>query len=123
MKIFNCFDIVKIIIEEASNQFSPLFREDPFKLSRLKSQCDYIDKIANQYNGISCEVEIDSITTEISIILALDDKSLVLSSIILPQLAQSEIFFDEEHSICLKFIVPGIWSKNKLRKELTTCLN
>lgn len=95
----------------------PLFREDPLKLSRLKSQCDCIDKIANQYNGISCEVEIDSITTEISIILALDDKSLVLSSIILPQLAQSEIFFDEEHLICLKFIVPGIWSKTSFERN------
>jgi hypothetical protein len=56
MKYFNCFNIVKLVTDEASNQFSPLFSENSLKLSRLKSQCDYINKIANQYNGISCEI-------------------------------------------------------------------
>ena len=71
MKYFNCFNIVKLVTDEASNQFSPLFSENSLKQSRLKSQCDCINKIANQYNGISCEIEIDSITIEIRIMLRL----------------------------------------------------
>ena len=50
MKYFNCFNIVKLVTDEASNQFSPLFSENSLKQSRLKSQCDCINKIANQYN-------------------------------------------------------------------------
>ena len=67
MKYFNCFNIVKLVTDEASSQFSPLFSENLLKQSRLKSQCDYINKIANQYNGISCEIEIDSITMEMGV--------------------------------------------------------
>ena len=46
MEYFNCFNIVKLVTDEASNQFSPLFSENSLKQSRLKSQCDYINKIA-----------------------------------------------------------------------------
>ena len=123
MKYFNCFNIVKLVTDEASNQLSPLFSENSLKLSRLKSQCDYINKIANQYNGISCEIEIDSITMEIRIMLTLADKHLALSSINCPQPVKSEIYLNEDNLICLDFLVPGIWSKSQPRKELPRCLN
>ena len=97
MKYFNCFNIVKLVTDEASKQFSPLFSENSLKLSRLKSQCDYINKIANQYNGISCEIEIDSITMEIRIMLTLADKHLDLSSINCPQPVKSEIYLNEDN--------------------------
>ena len=123
MKYFNCFNIVKLVTDEASKQFSPLFSENSLKLSRLKSQCDYINKIANQYNGISCEIEIDSITMEIRIMLTLADKHLTLSSINCPQPVKSEIYLNEKNLICLYFLVPGIWSKSQPRKELPRYLN
>ena len=112
MKYFNYFNIVKLVTDEASNQFSPLFSENSLKQSRLKSQCDCINKIANQYNGISCEIEIDSITMEIRIMLTLADKHLALSSINCPQPVKSEIYLNEDNLICLDFLVPGIWSKS-----------
>ena len=37
MEYFNFFNIVKLVTDEASNQFSPLFSENPLKHSRLKS--------------------------------------------------------------------------------------
>ena len=36
MKYFNCFNIVKLVTDEASSQFSPLFSENLLKQSRLK---------------------------------------------------------------------------------------
>ena len=122
MEYFNCFNIVRLVTDEASTQFSPLFIENSLKQSRLKSQCDYINKIANQYNGISCEIEIDSITMEIRIMLTLADTHLALS-INCPQPVKSEIYLNEENLICLDFLVPGIWSKSQPRKELPRCLN
>ena len=114
MEYFNCFNIVRLVTDEASTQFSPLFIENSLKQSRLKSQCDYINKIANQYNGISCEIEIDSITMEIRIMLTLADTHLALSSINCPQPVKSEIYLNEENLI---------WSKSQPRKELPRCLN
>ena len=78
-------------------------------------------KVSN--NGISCEIEIDSITMEIRIMLTLADKHLALASINCPQPVKSEIYLNEENLICLDFIVPGIWSKSQPRKELPRCLN
>ena len=123
MEYFNCFNIVRLVTDEASTQFSPLFIENSLKQSRLKSQCDYINKIANQYNGISCEIEIDSITMEIRIMLTLADTHLALSSINCSQPVKSELDRYEEDLSCLDFLVPGIWSKSQPRKELPRCLN
>ena len=120
MNTFKCFDVVKMVTDEATAQFAPLFYENPVKLSHIENLCSYIDFLIEKYNGISCDVEINSINLEIKITITFQTNEIVLSKDLV---CYSQISFHSiNHKfIDLEFLFPGIWSKIS-SKEVSSCL-
>ena len=72
MSFAKCFDVVTMVIDEASEQFDeaseqfgfPLY-EDEDKKEELEEYCDMIDAFARRFGGVSYEAEVDDKTTDI----------------------------------------------------------
>lgn len=100
-----------MVIDEATNQFAPLFYDNPKKLSQLKKCCSSIDLLIQKYNCISCDVEVDSISLEIKITLTFPTKNNFIFPTNLTYHSQISCYPGKDNSINLKFLFPGIWSK------------
>lgn len=120
MNTFKCFDVVKMVTNEATSQFAPLFYENSVKLSHIEKLCSYIDFLIEKYNGISCDVEINSINLEIKITITFQTNEIVLSK---DFAYHNQISFHSinDKYIDLEFLFPGIWSKFS-SKEVLSCL-
>lgn len=110
MNTFKCFDVVKMVTDEATAQFAPLFYENPVKLSHIENFCSYIDFLIKKYNGISCDVEINSISLEIKVTITFQTDEIQLPKDLA---CHSQISFHSINNqfIDLEFLFPGIWSK------------
>lgn len=69
MGFVKCYDVVKMVTEEATKQFGVLLKVDEEKLHKLKSCCEMIDDLSKKFDGISYEVEVNDETTDITISL------------------------------------------------------
>lgn len=120
MNTFKCFDVVKMVTAEATAQFAPLFYENPIKLSHIEHLCSYIDFLIEKYNGISCNVEINSISLEIKVTITFQTDEFLLPKDLA---CHSQISFHSINNkfIDLEFLFPGIWSKIS-SKEVSSCL-
>lgn len=67
MAAVKCFDVVTMVTDEATKQFGSLVTEDEEKKNILKSYCSIIDDIADRFNGVAFEVDVDDETADITI--------------------------------------------------------
>lgn len=120
MNTFKCFDVVKMVTNEATTQFAPLLYENSVKLSHTEKLCSYIDFLIEKYNGISCDVEINSINLEIKVSITFQTNEIVFPKDLA---CHSQISFHSINNkfIDLEFVFPGIWSKIS-SKEVPSCL-
>lgn len=69
MGFAKCFDVVTMVTDEATAQFGSLLCEEQSKKETLKVYCDMIDSLAERFDGVSFEVEMDDDTTDITVSL------------------------------------------------------
>lgn len=115
MAFIKCFDAVEMVLDEASKQFAPLFREDKEKKNILKTYCDVIDTIAADFHGESFEVEVDDI--KMSVTIKLECQDMIIRSAEHPfyELTRhaNAVSFSkgDGDNLCVGFVFPSIWEK------------
>ena len=110
-----CFDVVSMVVEEATDRFSPLWKVDNDNYSILRQYCSAIDSISNEFDGESFEVEVDEITMEVTVVLECDEVIIEKDNHILYELAKRAVRYgfsvSEDGNLLVKFVFPGLWDK------------
>lgn len=111
-----CFDVVKMVTDEASKQFGSMWKANEERENALEKCCADIDSIAEEFNGISLEASVNDTTTDIKISLVcpevLFESSLHRVYSLIPN-AKSFGFskVKNEDALQIDFVFPGIWDK------------
>ncbi len=115
MSFVKCFDVISMVIEEATNQFSPLWEVDKDSCDILKQYCSVIDSLAEEFNGESFDVSIDDIKMTIGITLECPDITIESAAHNFYKLAQrsNSVSFSvsEDGNLNVKFVFPSVWRK------------
>lgn len=110
-----CFDVVSMIVEEATNQFSPIFKLDKEKYRILEQYCQAIDDLSDEFQGISYDVEVDDIKMTITITLECVDMYIGEKShkyyALVQRTAAVGFSVSETGNLNVKFVFPSIWYK------------
>lgn len=110
-----CFDVVSMVVDEATSQFSPLWKLNREKYRILKQYCGVLDSLAEEFDGESFDVEIDDIAMTISITMECHDVTIESQNHKYYSLAQRAIAFgfstSEDGLLCAKFVFPSVWDK------------
>ena len=113
---FQSFPIAKMVIDEATDRFAPLFRPVPEDLKIFRSYCDEcFDKIIAEQDVEAMTCEVDEETMDVRIILDMftlescDPNSPVQK---LMQVAQSvEVQNPDGENVRVIFTFPPLWTK------------
>lgn len=115
MSFIKCFDVVSMVVEEACDQFSPLWKLDKEKYRVLERYCKIIDDLSDEFDGISYDVEVDDITMTIAITLECQDMNIQQQSHKYYALAQRAVTFgfsvSNDGNLNVEFVFPGVWYK------------
>lgn len=113
--MIKCYDVVSMILDEATSQFKPLWKQNDEKRYILKEYCEAIDEIAAEFCGISYDVEVDEISMEICVCLECDEIIIKTKEHRLYDLVERSIKFEisagENDMQNVKFVFPGIWDR------------
>lgn len=113
--MINCFDVVSMVIEDANNRFTPLWKVDNEKHDILKQYCEYMDKLSTDFNGMSFDVEIDEIQMTIKIVLECTDIIIEQPTHYFYELAKRTNKFgfsvSEDGNLNISFVFPSIWER------------
>lgn len=112
---FKCFDVVSSVVEEANERFAPLWKMDEEKYDILENYCEVIDKLIEDSDGISFDVEVDEIKMTIAVeietadVVITDRKSPVYE--LFKRAISAGFRQSEEGNVITKFVFPSIWEK------------
>lgn len=110
-----CFDVVSMVVEEATKQFSPIWKLDDEKYRILEQYCTIIDDLSDEFEGISYDVEVDDINLTTAITLECPDMSIGQSAHKFYSLVQRAISVNfsssEDGNLNIKFVFPSLWDK------------
>ena len=116
MSFVKCYDVAEMVLDEASKQFAPLFRENGERKQILKSYCEVIDSLAEEFNAESFDVEVDDIKTTVSIKMECQDITITSEQHPLYELAGHAMDVRFSHSeddlMVVEFVFPSIWEKS-----------
>lgn len=115
MSFVKCFDVVSMVVDEATSQFAPLWKINKEKYRILKQYCDVLDCLAKEFDGESFDVEVDDIAMTITIKLECHEITIESKNHNYYSLAQRTIAFGfsttEEGLLCAKFVFPSVWDR------------
>lgn len=114
MARLKCFDVAKMVIDEATSQFGVLWRVSDNKLCKFNSNCDLIDELSDESHGVSYDVDINDETMDISVTLECEDLIADSKDHVIYRLMNStksiNMFAHDGH-LCIKFKFGSIWDK------------
>lgn len=114
MKLVKCFDVVSMVVDEATEEFGGFF----WKLNQesydiLKQYCDVIDSLSDEFGGIAYDVSVDDITHMISITLECDEIVIINKKHRFYDLAErSELLkfsISKNGNLNVGFVFPSVW--------------
>lgn len=113
MGSIRCYDAVEMIIDEATKQFSPVFKEDSEKKKKLERYCEWIGFTAEESGGEAYAIEVDDTTMDITVSLTCKEiETAAESSVFYMLLSKTKSFkiedIDDMH-IKISFVFDGIW--------------
>lgn len=115
MSFIKCFDVASMVIDDATERFSPLWKPNSERLDIFKEYCDAIDKLSKEFDGESFEVEVDEISLEITVSLECDEVIIESSNHILYELAKRTVKYgfsvSDEGNLLVKFVFPSLWDR------------
>lgn len=111
-----CFDVVSMVVDEASKQFGSIIWElNKEKYDVLKNYCEAIDKLSDSFDGVSFEAEVDEINMTIKITLecaeAIVDSPNHIYYKLLERSKSFGISVTDNNTINLSFVFPSLWDK------------
>lgn len=116
MSFVKCYDVVEMVVEDANEQFGVMWRVNREKETLLKKNCSIIDNIANEFGGVSFEVNINDITMDITVSLVCSDMIVENNrhkfySLINNTKGFSFTKAEDGDNLQVNFVFPGIWEK------------
>lgn len=115
MNSVKCYDVVKMVLDEATEQFGSLMRESDEERAMIESCCPMIDELSDKFGGVSYEVGVDDKTLEIIMSLVCEEFETDAMSSKFCELSNhaKKINFSSENDemIKIEFIFEGIWQK------------
>lgn len=111
-----CFDVVSMVVEEATDQFYPLWEINKERYGILKQYCDVLDSLSTEFNGESFEAEVDDVSMTVTITMECQEITIESKNHRYYSLAKRAISFgfsvSDDGLLCAKFVFPSIWEKN-----------
>ena len=115
MNLVKCFDAVSMVVEEATNQFAPLWGIDSHKYEILEQYCKAIDELASEFSGISYDVGVDEIEMTVQVVLECLDLTVASRKHRFYELAERSLSFgfstSEDGNLNVKFVFPSVWER------------
>ena len=109
--MFKCYDIVEMVINEATNRFAPLWEVNDRYNDILKSYCQVIDIIADRNSCESYDVEVDE--ERMTIKIELECQDFESEDTYLTELIKHTVEFgfsvSDENTLLVRFVFPSIW--------------
>lgn len=116
MSFVKCFDVVSMVVDEATDQFSPLWVVNKDKYDVLKQYCGVLDNLAKEFDGESFEVEVDDIAMTITISMECKEMTIETANHQYYSLAQRSTSFGfsvaSNGNLVVQFTFPSVWSKS-----------
>ena len=107
------YDIVEMVIDEATEQFGNRWVIPKAKKKNLKTDCDLIDRLVSEFDCESAEADIDDETLKLKVSVVCPDMVLEYGRIhpffTLIQHAESFSFSAVEDSLKVDFVFAGLW--------------
>ncbi|MCD7821039.1 MAG: hypothetical protein LUG64_02380 [Clostridiales bacterium] len=101
------------VTDEATRQFGYLFHEDQTRKQDLQTCCKHIDNLAERFNGVSYDIEVNEDTMDISIALNCDEFQIEDHSdeicVLMDYTKYVSFKKYAEDVVQIKFIFDGIW--------------
>ena len=115
MSLVNTYDIVDMVVEEASEQFGSRWGISKDKRKNLKTDCTLIDRLVSEFDCESAEAEIDDETMKLKVSIVCPDMVLEYGRthpfFTLIQHAELFSFSAVKDSIKVDFVFAGLWEK------------
>lgn len=115
MDVIKCFDVVSMVVEDATEKFKPLMRLNKERMDILKQYCDAIDSLSEEFDGESFEVEVDEITMEVTLALTCGEIIIEDSNHIFYELIKRSTRYifstSKDGELMVKFVFPSLWDK------------
>lgn len=115
MESVRCYDVVKMVLDEATEQFGSLMRENEEERTMIENCCSIIDELSVKFGGVSYEAGVEDKTLEIIISLVCEEFETDAVSSGFCELFNhtKKIKFSSENDemIKIEFIFEGIWQK------------
>lgn len=113
--LVKCFDVVEMVVDEATSQFAPIWKLNKENLRILNQYCAIIDSLAEEFGGVSFDVEVDDIEMTITIQMECQDMVIDSRQHKYYSLARRSVSLGfsatEEGMLNVKFVFPSIWDK------------
>ena len=118
MSFVKCFDVVNMVLEEATEQFAPLWQQDSSRAEQLRRYCGIIDSVVDEFGGTCFEVEVDEDTMQIHLELVcqkviFQENSKLLS--VIRRSAVTRIVRRNGNELGIHFVFSGVWQFNATR--------
>ena len=112
--MINTFEIVDEVINEATAQFRG-WKIDQEKYDILKHYCEVFDRMIDDFDAESVDVEVDDIRMTVAITVECTDFTIDESNSVYYELiSRSEAFNvsqSEDNNLDLTFVFPSVWEK------------
>lgn len=117
MPEIRCFDITEMVLDEATEQFSPIWVVDEEKKKVLKQYCEALDILSEEFNGQAFEVDVDEVKMTISIKMFCEEITVYEEPHLFYDLggralSMSFSYSEEDDTMAVEFVFPSIWKKS-----------
>ena len=110
-----CFDAFSMVVDEATSQFAPIWKENKENKRVLAQYCEAIDSMLDEFGGESFEVDVDDVKMTITVKLECRDMTLETQKHKYYDLAQRALSFgfsvSESGNLVVEFVFPSIWER------------
>lgn len=110
-----CFDAVSMVTDEATAQFSPLWKENRENKKLLAQYCRAIDSLSDEFGGKSFDVEVDDVKMTVTVRLECDDMTLKSQAHKYYDLVKRSVSFgfsaSKSGDLVVEFVFPSIWER------------
>lgn len=107
-------DTAMDIVNEASEQFAPIWQINSERLQIFQQYCEALDALAKQYNVEAIEVGVNERNHTIDIQLECISMEVENKKHVFYELAERALSFGFEHSengnLIVKFVFPSLWT-------------
>lgn len=115
MSFTKCFDVVDMVVQEATNQFKPIWKLNNNNYDILQQYCSVIDSLVKEFNGSAFDVSIIEPQMKVLITITCEDLTLKSSNHNFYRLAAraDSVGFtvSEDGELNINFVFPSLWDK------------